>query len=40
VLLETSNRMMSFQAFDEKMHDCNKIGYFNDKFDVDENQWD
>jgi hypothetical protein len=27
--------MMSFQAFDQKMHDCDKIGYFNDKFDVD-----
>ncbi len=22
------------------MHDCDKIGYFNDKFDVDENRWD
>jgi hypothetical protein len=32
--------MMNFQTFDQKLHDCNKIGYFNDAFDVDENQWD
>ncbi len=40
VLLGTSNCMMNFQTFDQKLHDCDKIGYFNDKFDVDENQQD
>ncbi len=24
----------------KQLHDCDKIGYFNDKFDVDENRWD